>query len=187
MAKVKYGLKNVHYSVITETNGAIAYGTPVPFPGAVELTLEARGETTEFYADDIAYYMASANQGYDGSFTSAMVPDSFRKDVLGEIEDAEDLVLTEKADAQPKQFALMFEFTTDTKAKRHVLYYCSATRPSTGSTTKTNTSEPSTDELTFVAGPRPTDSFVKTKTTETTPDAIYNAWYDAVYEKVETP
>lgn len=187
MPKVKYGLKNAHYAVITETNGAITYGTPVAIPGSVELTLEPRGEATEFYADDIVYYLANSNQGYDGTFNVALIPDSFRKDVLGEVEDAEDLVLTEKADAQQKQFALMFEFTTDTKATRHVLYYCSATRPSSGSTTKTATNEPSTDSLTFIAGPRPTDNFVKTKTTDTTPEAIYDAWYSAVYEKVVTP
>ena len=57
--KVKFGLKNVHYAVVTETvtDGviSISYGTPKRIPGAVNLTLDAAGEPVEFYADDIVY------------------------------------------------------------------------------------------------------------------------------------
>ena len=49
--KVKYGLKNVHYAVATETGGTLTYATPVPIPGGVSLTLEPKGEKAEFYAD----------------------------------------------------------------------------------------------------------------------------------------
>ena len=42
--KVKYGLKNVHYAVITENNGETTYDTPKPIPGAVNLTLSPRGK-----------------------------------------------------------------------------------------------------------------------------------------------
>ena len=37
--KVKFGLKNVHYAVLDETDGAASYGTPVAVPGAVNLNL----------------------------------------------------------------------------------------------------------------------------------------------------
>ena len=66
--KIKYGLKNVHYAVITEDeDGSITYGTPKRIPGAVNLTLEPQGEQAEFYADDMRYFSAFANSGYSGS------------------------------------------------------------------------------------------------------------------------
>ena len=64
--KVRYGLKNVHYAVATEgTDGALTYTTPVRYPGAVSLTLDPRGETSEFYADDRVYYATTSNNGYE--------------------------------------------------------------------------------------------------------------------------
>ena len=181
--KVVFGLKNAHYAVITEdeTNG-ITYGTPEPLPGSVELALEARGDQVEFYADDMLFYSASNNQGYDGTLTIAKVTEQFRQDVLGEELEATDSVLIEKQDAKPKNFALMFEFDGDQKATRHLLYNCSASRPSVTSSTRTDAVEPSTAELTFIASPREEDKAVKVSTTGDTEATVYDNWYDAVYE-----
>ncbi|MNI40238.1 hypothetical protein D3C73_944520 [compost metagenome] len=185
--KVNFGLKNVHYAPITITAGEITYGTPVRIPGAVEITLEPRGDMTEFYADDMLYYSASNNQGYDGTLSIANIPEQFAIDCLGEEKDAEDMVLTEKTTLKGKAFALLYEFDGDIKATRHVLYSCTASRPTLSGATKTNTAEPQPNELTFVASARETDYAVKTRTLTTTPQAIYDAWYTSVYKKVETP
>jgi phi13 family phage major tail protein len=181
--KVTFGLKNVHYATFTVTEGVITYGTPVKMPGGIELSLEPRGEMSEFYADDILYYSASSNQGYDGTLSIANIPEKFAIDALGEIKDSTDMVLTEKATSTGKPFALLFEFDGDAKATRHVLYNCNANRPKLTSSTKTNTKEPNVNELTFVASPRETDLSVKTKTTTTTPANVYDTWYTKVYEK----
>lgn len=182
--KVKFGLKNVHYATFTydEETGTITYDTPIRIPGAVELSLEPRGEMAEFYADDVLYYSAQNNQGYDGTLSIATIPEQFAIDCLGEEKDETDMVLTEKTTAKGKSFAFLFEFDGDIKAIRHVLYNCTANRPTVTSSTKTNTVEPTPDELTFVASPRPTDYAVKTKTSPDTPAAVYDAWYTAVYE-----
>jgi phi13 family phage major tail protein len=186
--KVTYGIKNVHYSKVTVgTDGTITYATPVPLPGATEISLAAKGDMVEFYADDMLYYSASNNQGYDGKLTIANIPESFSTDILGEEKDADDAVITEKADATGSYFAILFEFIGDVKAVRHVMYYCSASRPDLKSTAKSDKSDPNKAELDFKASARPTDYAVKTKTTTTTPDVVYNAWYNAVYEKATTP
>lgn len=185
--KVTFGLKNIHYVPIEEEiEESITYGTPVRIPGMVEITLEPRGEMTEFYADDMLYYTAANNQGYDGTLNVANIPDQFAIECLGEEKDETDEVITEKANKTGKDFALLFEFDGDVKATRHVLYKCSASRPSISSTTKTNTKEPNTNELSFVSSPRMKDLAVKTKTTTNTPDNIYNNWYKKVYEKEDT-
>jgi phi13 family phage major tail protein len=185
---VTFGIKNTHYSKITiNPDGSISYGTPVAMPGATEISLDAKGDMTEFYADDMLYYRADNNQGYDGKLTVANIPESFNTDILGEEKDTDDAVITEKSDAKTSYFALMFEFDGDVKAVRHVMYYCSASRPSIGSSTKSDKSDPNTSELDFSATARPTDYAVKTKTTTTTPDTIYNNWYSSVYEKITDP
>lgn len=181
--KITFGLKNVHYAPFTVVGGVINYDTPIAIPGAVELSLEARGDLVEFYADNIVYYSAQNNQGYDGTLTIANIPETFLIDALGEEKDLTDLVITEKTTAAGKHFALMFEFVGDVKSIRHVLYNCTASRPTIASSTKSDTVEPNTNELKFVANARETDNAVKTKTTTTTPDLVYNAWYSAVYEK----
>src|SRR5690625_6777714 len=77
----------------------------------------------------------------------------------------------------------MFEFDGDVKAVRHVLYNCSANRPTITGETTTNTKEPQPNELTFIASARPGDLAVKTKTTADTTKEVYDNWYKEVYEK----
>lgn len=181
--KVQFGLKNVHYAPYEEVDGVITYETPIRIPGAVSLTLTPRGELTEFYADNMLYYSAAANDGYDGTLSIATVPEQFAIDALGEEKDEDDGTLTEKADAKQKPFALMFEFDGDKKSTRHVLYSCTANRPTITGGTTTNTKEPQPNELTFISSARQSDYAVKTKTTTNTPEEVYDQWYDAVYEK----
>lgn len=184
--KVQFGLKNVHFAPYKEVDGEITYEKPIPIPGAVTLSLTPRGELTEFYADNMLYYSAAANDGYDGTLSIATIPEKFAIEALGETKDEEDGTLTEKADARQKRFALLFEFDGDVKATRHVVYSCSANRPTITGETTTSTREPQPNELTFVSSARPGDLKVKTKTTKDTPKEVYDEWYDSVYEKVAT-
>lgn len=183
--KVVFGLKNVHYAVITEdSTGKYTFGTPVRLPGATELKLDKKGDQSDFYADNIIYYTESSNLGYDGALTMANLTEAFRTDVLGETFDETDKVITENANAKIKKIALMFEFDGDVKATRHVLYNVAVSRPGHASSTKSDKTEPGTQELSFVAAPHPISGDVKRSTTVGTPSAVYDAWYTKVYEKV---
>lgn len=179
--KVKFGLKNVHVAVLTRADdGTVTWGAPFAIPGAVNLSLDAEGETTPFYADNIVYYQSTSNSGYSGDFEITLVPDQFREEVLKEQKSA-DGVYVENVDVEPAEFALMFEFNGDVKAIRHVMYRCTCTRPGvTGQTTEA-TKEPTTETMTITAMPL-ADGRVKAKTGAETSEAVYNAWYNAVYE-----
>lgn len=180
--KVKFGLKNVYYSVITESTSGITYGTPVAINGAVSLSLSKLGDNYDFYADDIIYYNSNANQGYEGDLEVAMLPDTFKTDVLGETTDTNG-ALTEVASATTKYFALGFEVSGDDKARRTWMFYCTASRPNIEAQTIEATKEPKTDVLTLKAMPRATDEKVKVVMTKSaTNETAFNSFFSAVYE-----
>lgn len=180
--KVKYGLKNAHYAPLTvNENGYATYATPTPIPGSVSLTMDAQGETNTFYADNMAYFVSAANDGYSGPFEVAIIPDSFRRDILNETLDENTKILLENINNQANPFALLFEFQGDQRAIRHVLYNCTCGRPSVASTTTNNTKTPTTETMNLTASPLANGN-VKAKTTEDTPAAQYNNWYSAVWQ-----
>lgn len=189
--KVKYGLKNVYYAVATvdaATNTA-TYTVPVAWPGAVSLSLDAEGSTTKFRADNIDYWIGQSNNGYSGDFESALVPDSFRTAILGDVSPVDhDGVLIEDAGAKTKYFALLFQFEGDQSNTRHVLYKCSATRPSVSGQTTEEEIEPQTETLTLTAtaihNATLDKDIVKAKCGES--DSAYNAWFSGVYQPGST-
>lgn len=183
--KIKYGIKGCYYAVATiAADGSATYETPVALPGAVSLSLSAEGDTTPFYADNIVYFTAVANNGYSGDLELAKVPDSFLTDCLGYITDKNG-VLVEDAGAVPAHFALIFQFEGDAHAKRSVLYNCVATRPSVEGSTKTESIEPQTETISITATTVYVSALDKdiVKASCTPTEATqYNAWNGAVYQ-----
>ncbi len=178
--KVKFNICNVHYALITvDDDGEVAFGTPVAMPGAVSLSLEPNGEPSNFYADGYAYYTISNNMGYEGDLELAMVPESFRTDVLKESLD-DNSVLVESANVETANFALLFEFDGDVKKIRHVLYNCSAARPNIESATNEEEIEVQTETLAITAAPL-ANGYVKARTGDSTTDTVYTGWYSSVY------
>ena len=178
--KVKFNICNVHYALITVSEeGEVTFGTPVAMPGAVSLSLEPNGEPSNFYADGYAYYTISNNMGYEGDLELAMVPESFRTDVLKESLD-DNSVLVESANVETANFALLFEFDGDVKKIRHVLYNCSAARPNIESTTNEEEIEVQTETLAITAAPL-ANGYVKARTGDSTTDTVYTGWYSSVY------
>lgn len=182
--KVKFGLSNVHYAKMTiGEDGAITYATPVPIPGAVNLSLEPQGEESPFYADNIKYFNDYANNGYSGDLEMAKIPDSFLKDILGQTIDTNGAVI-ENAEDKAAHFALMFEVDGDESKKRVVYYNCTASRPSANASTVNETKEPNTDTLTITASARDTDKQVRASLEPTEENmAIFNKFYEKVYEE----
>lgn len=178
--KVKFNLKNTHYSLLTiSENGTPTFGTPVPMPGSVSISLDANGEPENFYADGGVYYVINNNCGYDGDLELALIPEFFRTDVLKETLDSKG-VLIENSEVELAAFALLFEFDGDQKHIRHVLYNCSASRPGIEGKTNEDSKEVQTEKLSLKAVPL-ANGMVKAKTGNTTDATTYADWYKAVY------
>lgn len=151
---VTFGLKNIHYAVITgkDEQGNPTYGTPKPYPGAVSLSPDAEGDQNVFYADDIAYYVVDSNNGYSGDFEAADVPDDFKIDVLGYIRDSNGM-LVEVADAQKKSFAFMGEISGDAKKRKFIYFNVNSGRPTGDLNSKNDSTEPDTKTVALTMTP----------------------------------
>ena len=178
--KVKFNICNCHYALqkLSEA-GELTFDAPVAMPGAVSLALDPNGEPESFYADGIEYYIIANNMGYDGDLELALIPESFRTDVLREEADTNE-VLVENANSETAAFALLFEFDGDIRKIRHVLYNCSASRPKIEGKTNEESREVKTETRTIKARPL-ASGYVKAKTGDKTAAATYDGWYQNVY------
>lgn len=121
-----------------------------------------------------------ANNGYEGDAEFALIPDSFRQDVLGEKKDTKGVLHEVDDSTDTRKFAFLFEFDGDQKAIRRVLYNCTATRPSMESETKEENIEPGTETITISNTPL-ANGRVKAQTTVETDQTVYDGWYKTVY------
>jgi hypothetical protein len=87
-------------------------------------------------------------------------------------------VVFEKSSAAPKPFALLFEFTGDANAVKHVLYKCLATRTNvSGKATTKKEVSPTTLNLQS----RPNKAgYVKSRSASNTDATVLTNWYTAV-------
>ena len=187
--KIKYGLEQVYFAKVTSVSstGVLSYGTPTAWPGAVNLSMSQQSGSNNFYADNVVYFKTEANNGYEGTLETALIPDDFRKDILGETLDAKGFYV-ETSDAKNSEFALMFQFEGDESATRHIFYRCVASRPDVAGQTKQDQVEPQTETVNISAIPRINDKVVKARAPYTaTTTSSYQLWYTTVQEPTVTP
>lgn len=175
--KVKYGLRNVHYSLYDSTLDS--YGQVKSIDGGVNLSLSPQGESYTFYADNVAFYTTQADQGYSGDLEIATIPDQMKKDVWGWTEDANH-VLVEDNQASVKPFALLFQVNGDAFNRYCVLYNCSAARPNINAATIGEQAEPQTDTISLTVMPR-ADGKVQAVTLDSTATSVLTTWFTTVY------
>ena len=180
--KVKYGLKSVYYATVTFANdGTPTFATPVAIPGAVDMSLSKSGDTYQFYADDGVYFEVADGDVYEGDLEMALIPDGFRTAVLNESTDSKN-VMFEGATDTKVHFALLFEFTGDVNAIRHVLYNCTAYESEIAGTTKGESIEVKTEKIHIKARALPNGGYIKAKTGTATDATTYSGWYSTVYQ-----
>lgn len=175
--KVKFGIKNVH--IFPQLTDAPTFGPVIDVPGAVSLSLDAQGDISKFYADNIVYYQTSANNGYEGDLEVALIPDEVFEKIFNYVKD-EANVYTENASKNVVPFAMTFEEEGDQAGTKFVLYNCTATRPSRSLATVEDSKEPTTQTLSVSAAPLK-DGNVMAMTSADTTDEVLKDWHTDVY------
>lgn len=178
--KIMFGLEKVHVAFRSKEG----YEKPVHIPGAVNLALSAEGDESTFYADNIAYFSMTSNNGYTGDLEMALVPDEVLAEMLGWEIDSNGM-LVEIADGAQKEFALLFEVKGNVKNKRYVYYNSKASRPTAEHGTKTESVEPNTQTLSLVITPTEIGGKMITKgglELSDTNKVEYDGFFDEVLE-----
>lgn len=194
--KVKYGLRNLHYALVTETTNTSgvttsSYGDVKPWIGAVSANLSVTGSKTVTRADDSDYFVTFGEGGYEGELTAKQIPEEIKTAVLGYRKDDNGILVEDSSSFSANTFvALMFEFQGDAHSTKHVLYKCSLSRPSISSQTtgENGAIEPQDESLTITAVPRvDADRLIHAETGDTTDADASAAWYTAVPVPTFTP
>lgn len=146
--KVQYGICNVYLFARTEgTGGAISYASPIHAEGAVSLSLDPQSEENVFYADNTRYYISNSSQGYEGELELAFLQDDVKLAFMGYVEASNNNIVETNAQGAP--FGMVFQFETDDKARRVVLYNCKMGKPSEEHETTEDSTEPATVTVPF--------------------------------------
>lgn len=175
--KVKFGIKNVH--IFPQLTDAPTFGPVIDVPGAVSLSLDAQGDISKFYADNIVYYQTSANNGYEGDLEVALIPDEVFEKIFNYVKDEKN-VYTENASKNVVPFAMTFEEEGDQAGTKFVLYNCTATRPSRSLATVEDSKEPTTQTLSVSAAPLKDGNVMAMTSADTTAEVLKD-WHTDVY------
>lgn len=179
--KVRYGLSNVHVGTITIEEKTPTFSIPEPYPGAVNLVLNAQGDQSVFYADNIAYYVTNSNNGYEGELEMAYLYDWFETEYLGNIESNEGMLV--ETDSLPETLAyIMFQFEGDKNAIKYIMYNATFGRPSLEGGTKEGSTTPNTTTIPFTTVPLVTEfgNIVRAKVPSTASN------YETFFKKAPT-
>ena len=153
--KVRCGLSNLHYAVISEVSaaGVPTYGAWKALPLAVSLTTDLQSQKAVQYADDVAIYTTASTTSISITLEVSRLSDDFKKDVLGWFEGS-DGGLIQPIGAISKRIALGVEFKGDAKKCRHIFFMCSVEdHDDCGGSTNTDNVSFTNETLTLTALP----------------------------------
>ena len=150
---VSFGLKNVHYSIATQSDdGSWTFATPVAFPGAQEFNSDIIGGSTTVRADDIVVAQLNNTGGRTLTLKVTEVPDEFKVNVLGYKKTSEGN-LVEITNAPVVTFALGVEYQGDVKARRVWYFLCNVTPINEATKTKAESIEANAITLNITVRP----------------------------------
>lgn len=144
MAKMKKGITAVGYAMATydESNDKVNYAAvrylPTNVAGGREYTADPRGESQKVYADSVAVYGDTVNDGYDINLTLlSAFDDQVNEDWLNEVIDEAGSAEYANGREFPYFALIVHEDTADGVGIRYIYYYCQASgRPSDSGKTR---------------------------------------------------
>ena len=193
MSKVKFGIEEIHLFPLVNDE-TMEYGSVIPLPGAINITLNAQEESADpFYADDGVYYLpAGQSSGYEGDLEVALFSDEVKLKLMSYVLDKAN-VMVEVADAIAKPFGMTFQIPTDEKARKLVFYKCQFGRIGVSAKTTEGSKTPETESANITVMPT-TKSFrlmqngevVEAKvisgySTKETDPTVYANWHTAIH------
>lgn len=167
---MKKGITGIAYAIAhyDKQAGTLTYDAPRYLPSAVaggrEYSANPRGDSQKIYADSIAIYGDTINDGYDLELTLVSTFDNqFREDLLNEVDDGNGIAEYANVTEFPYMAIIIHEDTSDGVGLTSVYYYCQASgRPSdSGKTAEQGNFDFEFPQYPVVASPRPTDRLVR--------------------------
>jgi len=167
---MKKGITGIAYAMAhyDKQAGTLTYDAPRYLPSAVaggrEYSANPRGDSQKIYADSIAIYGDTINDGYDLDLTLVSTFDNqFREDLLNEVDDGNGIAEYANVTEFPYMAIIIHEGTSDGVGLTSVYYYCQASgRPSdSGKTAEQGNFDFEFPQYPIVASPRPTDRLVR--------------------------
>jgi phi13 family phage major tail protein len=167
---MKKGITGIAYAMAhyDKQAGTLTYDAPRYLPSAVaggrEYSANPRGDSQKVYADSIAVYGDTINDGYDLDVTLLSTFDNqFREDLLNEVDDGNGIAEYANVTEFPYMAIIIHEETSDGVGLTSVYYYCQASgRPSdSGKTAEQGNFDFEFPQYPIVASPRPTDRLVR--------------------------
>lgn len=167
---MKKGITGIAYAMAhyDKQAGTLTYDAPRYLPSAVaggrEYSANPRGDSQKVYADSIAVYGDTINDGYDLDLTLLSTFDNqFREDLLNEVDDGNGIAEYANVNEFPYMAIIIHEDTSDGVGLTSVYYYCQASgRPSdSGKTAEQGNFDFEFPQYPVVASPRPTDRLVR--------------------------
>ena len=120
--KVRFGISKLHVGKFNVSDaGVVTLGAPMHIPGTTKLSLDPDVELTEFWADNVLYWICQNDNGFTGEIENASFPDAFKTGFLNY------LTLADGGIAQIKgrniePVYLMFESDGDQEQSRGIIY-----------------------------------------------------------------
>lgn len=178
--KVKFGLENCVFVPETETD-VYDNENKIPIPGAVNLTRERQGEDTNFFADDMTYYITSTYQGFTGELQIAMATELMEQKIFGDETDETTGIMIENRNSKQVRGAFGYMIRGDQYNRMFWNYGVTLSRPNTEASTIEDAAEPQTDTMNIsVTGLSDGSGVIGIKTSSKTPQTVRDKWFDKV-------
>lgn len=127
MAKVQFGISELHIGTYTETTTTqgttVTLGTPYHQRGAVSFSPEVESNQNDFYADNIVYWSGYSGGKIEGDLEVAMFDDAFKTQFLGYKTLTSGGLANVKNPTKPNVY-IAFQTESDGTPFRVILYNC---------------------------------------------------------------